>query len=126
LRTLYHIFAGKAGDVFAQGSSKVQYNVDPQFGVDNSYSNHSDFLAHWKENLAIIIGNPVPGSADTIRALGDELWHKTGDVDAAHFCYLLAGESIDHYADPNARLVLLGADNRTSEGRFVSLEVTIQ
>jgi hypothetical protein len=53
---------------------------------------------------------------------GDLLWRRHNNVEAAHFCYLVAEQKFEIYDDPNARLVLIGANHRAFRRTFINLD----
>ncbi|CAB0005795.1 unnamed protein product [Nesidiocoris tenuis] len=93
IRTLYEMMSGHV----------------PQASESCGDKNWSD----WRPHLAIILGNPTAnGKIDrkSIIRLGDSLSSK-GRLFAAQFCYVTANVAVVAY-EPNAKLVLLGANTK--------------
>eukprot|EP01116_Phalansterium_solitarium_P017255 TRINITY_DN419_c0_g3_i1.p1 TRINITY_DN419_c0_g3~~TRINITY_DN419_c0_g3_i1.p1 ORF type:complete len:1300 (-),score=327.77 TRINITY_DN419_c0_g3_i1:476-4375(-) len=107
MRSMYLLFSGNPKEVFQPGPGSDGVGI----------------LRHWQENLAAVLSNGQPGSPATkgiIGTMGDRLWAHQGVVEAAHFCYMIAEHEFSYFDNPNARLVLLGADHKRSKRTFVS------
>jgi hypothetical protein len=91
--------------------------------ADVAEGGFSSLASHWKENLAMIIGNRTKGDENTLVQFGDLLFNQFHCAEAAHICYLLASIS---FQDPDAasRLVLLGANHRDGSigSKWISIE----
>jgi Sec23-binding domain of Sec16 len=61
----------------------------------------------WKTHLAAIISNRVNGWDKIVLSLGDRLY-EIGNVNEAHFCYMVCGYPITKPTDTKARIALLG------------------
>ncbi|EXC32401.1 Protein transport protein Sec16B [Morus notabilis] len=110
LRTLCLLIAGQPADVFSnattQSSLASSLNVFQQPAqVKANYT-----LDEWTDNLAIITANRTKDDELVIIHLGDCLWKETGDITAAHICYLVAEANFEPHMD-GARLCLIGADH---------------
>lgn len=93
IRTLYTVLAGRTND----------------------FANNVEILGRWKENLAIILANKPKDSTTALLRLGDVL-ARNGNKSALQFCTLLADSSkLDEFADPEAKLLLVGASLQTGE-----------
>lgn len=74
------------------------------------WSGNSDVLREsWKQHLAAIINNRTRGWDLFALVLGDRLL-KAGEVEAAHFCYMICGASVAAPGRAEGRLTLLGCD----------------
>eukprot|EP01135_Chromosphaera_perkinsii_P011605 Nk52_evm44s2449 gene=Nk52_evmTU44s2449 len=98
LYTLYHLFGQKSEAV-----------MNPE-NIDTS---------RWRENVSTLLCNRTKGDVHVIVAYGDKLWQE-GSVNAAQFCYLVAGVGFSSIDDVAARLVLLGADHRSHRRGYSS------
>jgi hypothetical protein len=67
--------------------------------------------ASWHYHLATILSNQGRGWKRIVTALGDHLL-LTGNIYAAHFCYLICGRPIMPLSDPSSRIVLVGCDHK--------------
>lgn len=63
----------------------------------------------WKRQLALILSNPIGGWDQLVLSLGDRL-ADIGEVNSAHFCYMVCGCSVGRPVNPDARMTLLGCD----------------
>ncbi|KAL6071021.1 COPII coat assembly protein SEC16 [Balamuthia mandrillaris] len=106
LRALYLLYSRQPAELFRK----------------NQNSNDSALLDSWRENLAMIIANRTAGDIRVIGQLGDTLWQNRRRAAAAHFCYLLAEHPFGQFENPNARLILLGADHKTQRNYFINAE----
>jgi hypothetical protein len=93
LRTFYGAMSGQAGAML-KGEGK------------------SELLAHWRANVAAILANHVKGAPALVGTIGDQLWAHSRRHRAAHVCYLITERPFGAEVDPNARIVLLGADHK--------------
>jgi hypothetical protein len=93
LRTFYGAMSGQAGATL-KGEGK------------------SELLAHWRANVAAILANHVKGAPALVGTIGDQLWAHSRRHRAAHVCYLITERPFGAEVDPNARIVLLGADHK--------------
>jgi hypothetical protein len=64
----------------------------------------------WKSHLAAIISNRTVGWDKVVLSLGDRL-REIGEVNEAHFCYMVCGCPIATPTDTDARTALLGCDH---------------
>ncbi|XP_043941668.1 protein transport protein Sec16B-like [Protopterus annectens] len=74
----------------------------------------------WRPHLAVILSNKMADSAMNWKAIvtmGDTLASK-GQIDAAHFCYLMADIPFGNYGIKTDKLVLLGCNHRLPFYRF--------
>merc|ERR1712157_549775 len=73
---------------------------------------------NWKIHLAAIINNRTSGWDRIVISLGDRL-QEIGDINEAHFCYMVCGCPIRSPNDKRAGAALLGCD--FSEARNLTL-----
>ncbi|CAA7410815.1 unnamed protein product [Spirodela intermedia] len=121
LRTLCLLIAGQPADVFSTDNS-----ISTLAGVKNvpqqpTQISSNSMLDDWEENLAIITANRTKDDELVIINLGDCLWKETGEVTAAHTCYLVAEAKFESYSD-KARLCLVGADHWRCPRTYASPE----
>nr|CAI5859844.1 unnamed protein product [Callosobruchus analis] len=96
LQTLYQLLSGKM-------PAAVTCVADEKWG-------------DWRPHLAMILSNSTQRpelNCKAITALGDTLRGR-GSLYAAQFCYLMAETGFGAAEDPEARLVLLGADHKST------------
>jgi hypothetical protein len=91
--------------LFAKGEKEVINSVLPSSVIKSSEK--------WRTTLATLLGYNTPESVDAIVEFGDSLM-KSGNVFAAHICYILSGkDSIFTSVDKeDVRLTLIGVDDR--------------
>ena len=70
-----------------------------------------ELLSSWKYHLAAILSNRTPGWDRIVLTLGDRLYNLQ-NLDAAHFCYMVCGASVQNPLEPDTRVSLLGCDHR--------------
>lgn len=93
LHTLYSAMSGQAGAL-------LKGEIKP------------DLLSSWRSNVAALLANHVKGAPSLVGTLGDQLWASARRHRAAHVCYLITERPFGAELDPNARVVLLGADHK--------------
>jgi hypothetical protein len=93
LHTLYSAMSGQAGAL-------LKGEIKP------------DLLSSWRANVAALLANHVKGAPSLVGTLGDQLWASARRHRAAHVCYLITERPFGAELDPNARVVLLGADHK--------------
>ena len=64
----------------------------------------------WKSHLAAIISNRTVGWDKVVLSLGDRL-NEIGDIQEAHFCFMVCGCPISSPTDHETRTALLGCDH---------------
>ncbi|XP_057979749.1 protein transport protein SEC16B homolog isoform X2 [Malania oleifera] len=121
LRTLCLLIAGQPAQVFSD--TTTSYTVP---GAANVFQRPIQvgancMLEEWEENLAVITANRTSDDELVIIHLGDCLWKESGDVSAAHICYLVAEANFESYSD-SARLCLIGADHWKCPRTYASPE----
>jgi hypothetical protein len=75
-------------------------------------------LQTWKHNLAAVMSNRVLGWDRVVLSLGDRLM-ELGDVESAHFCYMVCGCPVTSLLHPSSRMSLVGCDH------FVPLDASL-
>ncbi|NWZ96090.1 SC16B protein, partial [Nesospiza acunhae] len=78
----------------------------------------------WRPHLAVMLSNKVGDTELNHRAIvtmGDTLASK-GAVEAAHFCYLMAGVPFGYFGAKADRMALLGSSHRQAFSRFARTE----
>ncbi|KAF3795216.1 transport protein SEC16B-like protein [Nymphaea thermarum] len=120
LRTLCLLIAGQLADVFSSEST-ISPRQSGALGVCQApaQTSASSVLDDWEENLAIVIANRTKDDELMIIHLGDCLWRETGEVSAAHACYLIAETNFEAFSD-TTRLCLVGADHWNSPRTYAS------
>eukprot|EP01103_Thecamoeba_quadrilineata_P021265 TRINITY_DN969_c0_g1_i1.p1 TRINITY_DN969_c0_g1~~TRINITY_DN969_c0_g1_i1.p1 ORF type:complete len:1232 (-),score=290.61 TRINITY_DN969_c0_g1_i1:32-3727(-) len=115
MRTLFLMLSGHTKEIF-------KLTEDSPYKSKTSLTGYP-LLDRWRENLAIVLAHKNqnnPASSSVIGELGDMLWARLGNVEAAHLCYLLADTSFHTHDNPNARLILIGGDHKKRRYRFVT------
>jgi len=90
-------------------------------GRNQDIFNGDHILDRWREHIGSLIANKV-NTKSAYGVLGDKLWSQQRQVEAAHFCYLLAEHDFDSFDNPHSRLVLLGGDHKTRRSSFINTE----
>ncbi|KAF9602427.1 hypothetical protein IFM89_027556 [Coptis chinensis] len=122
LKTLSLVMAGYQEDVFSGDRS----NFTGSPGAVNMSQSHaqvgpSSVVDDWEENLATITANRTRDDERVLFTLGDFLWKHTGQITAAHMCYLIAEANFEACSD-SARLCLIGADHIKFSRTYASPE----
>ena len=95
-------------------------------GGSSLWGGDSDELKQkWKYHLAAIISNRILGWDRIVLSLGDRL-NEYGNIEAAHFCYMVCGLSVMSPTNPNARLVLLGCDHNVQDNMDLLTEDAVR
>ncbi|GFY81164.1 RGPR-like protein [Actinidia rufa] len=110
LQTLCLLIAGKPADVFSTSTSTSSLPGAVNISQPSSEGGAICMLDKWEENLAIIMANRTKDDELVVIHLGDCLWKESGEVLAAHICYLVAEANFEPYSD-SARICLIGADH---------------
>ncbi|PRP86941.1 hypothetical protein PROFUN_03689 [Planoprotostelium fungivorum] len=100
LRTMSLLWVGRGQDIF-NGDGSV--------------------LERWREQVATLMANKM-NNKSVYGSLADKLWSQQRQVEAAHFCYILADHDFDVFDNPNSRLVLMGSDHKTRPSTFITPE----
>ena len=84
MRTLFLSFAGKADKLFPVSDSN---NVQMQANMVQSN------LHNWRKHVSILYANQSAGCRDCLLSFGSRLDSELASPNAAHICYILAGEA---------------------------------
>jgi COPII coat assembly protein SEC16 len=132
LAALYEIFAGnwqESIDELVPPSARAGLQMVSKVGNSGPTKNALDGLDRWRETLALVLSNRVPDDHQALAALGN-LLASYGRVEAAHICQLFARSSslpssFGGLSDPQASIVLLGADHQRLPHDFAREEDSI-
>lgn len=115
LAALYEVFAGnweESIDELVPASARAGFQMVSKTDRSGANTNVLEGLDRWRETLMLIVNNRSEGDPQALVALG-KLLAGYGRVEAAHTCYLFARSAVvlGGADDPNAHVVLLGADH---------------
>ena len=119
LSTLYEIFGGNVGDCVDQlvpPSARAGLQMVSRIDAAGPTKNALDALDKWQETLTLVINNRSHGDHLALLSLG-RLLAEYGRIEAAHICFLFSRSAanpviVGGLDDPQASIVLLGADHR--------------
>lgn len=121
LAALYEVFAGnyeECADELVPASARAGFQMVSAADGQSSTRDIHKGLDRWRETLALILSNRSEGDVQSMASLG-RLLASYGRTDAAHVCFLFARivTNVSGVDDPNATVVLFGADhvNRRAE-----------
>jgi hypothetical protein len=93
-------------------ANQIQSPEEAENQIATFWKDRGDSLGEcWQYHLATILSNQTRGWKTVVTDLGDELLH-AGQINAAHFCYLVCGRPITAHTDSSSRLALVGCDHR--------------
>jgi hypothetical protein len=115
LAVLYEVFAGNHEDCIDElvpASARAGFQMVSADGA-GATQNALQGLDKWRETVALILNNRSEGDASALLSLG-RLLAQYGRVEAAHACFIFARSvlKVSGVDDPQADLVLIGADHR--------------
>jgi len=115
LAVLYEVFAGNHEDCIDElvpASARAGFQMVSADGA-GATQNALQGLDKWRETVALILNNRSEGDASALLSLG-RLLVQYGRVEAAHVCFIFARSvlKVSGVDDPQADLVLIGADHR--------------
>ena len=119
LAALYEIFAGNLDesiDELVPPSARAGLQMVSKVDHAGPTKNALDGLDRWRETLSLVLNNRSPDDHQAMAALG-RLLAGYGRVEAAHICFLFSRSPKQPVAfagvdDPQASIVLLGADHQ--------------
>jgi COPII coat assembly protein SEC16 len=119
LAALYEVFAGnleESVDELVPASARAGLQMVSKVGSAPTKS-ALDGLDRWRETLGLILNNRSPEDQKALAALG-RLLASYGRIEASHICHLFSVSPMlpnvfGGADDPQASIVLLGADHRT-------------
>ncbi len=126
LQSLYLLLGGNPAQLFRGLTHAQPHGTLPQHGggggqpaaVPPLNMEPTGIIASWRKNLAMLIANPTSHDRSVVQQLGDMLWSRYGQVEAAHVCYLIADEPPE--LTVSGRVVLVGVDHRNCPRTFFS------
>jgi hypothetical protein len=132
LAALYEVFAGNLDesiDELVPPSARAGLQMVSKVESTGPTKNALDGLDRWRETLGLILNNRTAEDHQALAALGG-LLAGYGRVEASHICYLFSRSPgrppvFGGADDPNATIVLLGADHRTNPLSFFQDEDAI-
>ena len=125
LAALYEVFAGNLDesiDELVPPSARAGLQMVSKVDSTGPTKNALDGLDRWRETLSLILNNRSAEDHQALAALGG-LLASYGRIEASHICYVFsrAPGRAPIFAgadDPNAKIVLLGADHRSQASNF--------
>ena len=128
LAALYEIFAGnveESVDELVPPSARAGLQMVSMVNGQESSKNGLDGLDSWKDTLGLVLSNRSAEDYQALMALG-RLLLSYGRVEAAHICMIFSRAAIFGGADdPQASIVLLGADHQHFPSTFMHDEDAI-
>lgn len=126
LAALYEIFAGnleESIDELVPPSARAGLQMVSKLAGQGPTKNALDGLNRWRETLGLVLSNRSPEDHRALVALG-HLLVSYGRIEAAHICFIFARASspapiFGGVDDPQASIVLLGADHRQFPTTFM-------
>ncbi|KAK2877801.1 hypothetical protein FQN49_001174 [Arthroderma sp. PD_2] len=126
LAALYEVLAGnfeESADELVPPSARAGLQMVNMRTGQGPAKNALDGLNKWQETLSLILSNRSSQDDQAILALG-RLLSSYGRVEAAHICFLVARSNANpvfgSLDDPNALIVLIGADHKRYPFTFMS------
>jgi len=121
LSALYEIFGGnleESIDQLVPPSARAGLQMVSKVDAAGPTKNAFDGLDRWRETLGLVLNNRSPGDQEAVIILG-KLLADYGRIEAAHICYLFSRSPAQPVImggadEPQAHVVLLGADHRAS------------
>lgn len=115
LAVLYEVFAGNHQDCIDElvpASARAGFQMVSADGA-GATQNALQGLEKWRQTVALIMNNRSEGDAAALLSLG-RLLAQYDRIEAAHICFIFARSilNISGVDDPQADLVLIGADHR--------------
>lgn len=126
LAVLYEIFAGNHDDCVDElvpASARAGFQMMSTDGAGLT-GNALHGLDKWRETFSLVLNNRSEGDSAALVSLG-KLLASYGRVEAAHICFIFARSKthINGVDDPEANIVLIGADHKQNpSGLGVDLE----
>lgn len=121
LAALYEIFAGnfdESIDELVPASVRAGLQMVSKGDGSGPTKNALDGLDRWRDTLGLILSNRSPEDYHALLALG-RLLSSYGRTDAAHICYIFSRAPVfGGPDDPQASIVLLGADHQHFPSTF--------
>lgn len=128
LAAVYEIFAGnfeESVDELVPPSARAGLQMVSTVDGPGSSKSALDGLDSWKDTLGMVLSNRTPEDFQALLALG-RLLLSYGRVEAAHICMIFSRATVFGGADdPQASIVLLGADHQHFPSSFMRDEDAI-
>lgn len=128
LAALYEIFAGNVEesiDELVPPSARAGRQMISKANGPEPTKNALDGLDRWRDTLGLVLSNRSPEDYHALLALG-RLLSSYGRTEAAHICYIFSRVPVfGGPDDPQAHVVLLGADHRHFPSTFFQDEDAI-
>ncbi|KAM5443263.1 vesicle coat component [Microsporum ferrugineum] len=126
LAALYEVLAGnfeESADELVPLSARAGLQMVNMRTGQGPTGNALDGLNKWQETLSLILSNRSAQDDQAILALG-KLLSSYGRIEAAHICFLVARSNANpifgNVEDPNAYIVLIGADHKRYPFTFMT------
>lgn len=121
LAALYEIFAGNVEesiDELVPPSARAGLQMISKVNGSGPTKNALDGLDRWRDTLGLVLSNRSPDDYHALLALGS-LLSSYGRTEAAHICYIFSRAAVfSGPDDPQANIVLLGADHQRFRSTF--------
>lgn len=125
LAALYEIFAGnleESIDELVPPSARAGLQMVSKLNGQGPAKNALDGLDRWRDTLGLVLSNRSADDFKALIALG-RLLSSYGRIEASHICYIFAQavspiQLFGGLDDPQANVVLLGADHRQFPATF--------
>lgn len=121
LAALYEIFAGnieESIDELVPPSARAGLQMVSKVNGSGPTKNALDGLDSWRDTLGLVLSNRSPDDHNALLALG-RLLSSYGRTEAAHICYIFSRVAVfSGPDDPQANIVLLGADHQRCPSTF--------
>jgi len=125
LAALYEIFAGnleESIDELVSPSARAGLQMVSKVDGAGPTKSAIDGLDRWRETLGLVLNNRSPEDQKALAALG-RLLSSYGRMEASHICHLFSSSPMlpsvfGGADDPQASIVLLGADHRNNPNEF--------
>ncbi|RJE26130.1 hypothetical protein PHISCL_01573 [Aspergillus sclerotialis] len=128
LAALYEIFAGnieESIDELVPPSARAGLQMISKVNGSGPTKNALDGLDRWRDTLGLVLSNRSPDDYHALLALG-KLLSSYGRIEAAHICYIFSRVAVFSGSDdPQANIVLLGADHQRFPSSFYQDEDAI-
>lgn len=128
LAALYEIFAGnieESIDELVPPSARAGLQMINKVNGSGPTKNALDGLDRWRDTLGLVLSNRSPDNYHALLALG-KLLSSYGRIEAAHICYIFSQVAVFSGSDdPQANIVLLGADHQRLPSAFYQDEDAI-
>eukprot|EP00934_Nitzschia_sp_Nitz4_P008522 Nitzschia sp. Nitz4//scaffold34_size148208//91553//101858//NITZ4_002988-RA/size148208-snap-gene-0.209-mRNA-1//1//CDS//3329548819//8512//frame0 len=114
MQTVAMLFAGSLQDPGFVGAESAHWGTDG-----------AELKQNWKKHLAGVISNRVAGWDGIVLSLGDRL-RDIGEVEGAHFCYMVCGCPVSSPCMEGTRIALLGCEHKSCEDQLLATKESLE